>query len=140
MNDVRGTPVSCSASAQLDGYETALRSYQNYVGYPIAAIDAVLAGHEGFVLGHVFRAAVLMTAGERRVVAQADRSLKTAQALIGSANDREKPVCVRPHAIAVAVPMIRRMAIVQPMTARANDGSNSWIAKRSIPPASWYNT
>jgi tetratricopeptide (TPR) repeat protein len=90
MNDVRGTPVSCSNPAQLDGYERALRSYQNYVGDPIATIDAVLAEHDDFVLGHVFRAAVLMTAGERRVVSDADRSVRSAESLSGSANDREK--------------------------------------------------
>jgi len=90
MNDVRGTPVTCSDPAQLDGYERALRSYQNYVGDPIAAIDAVLSEHDDFVLGHIFRAAVLMTAGERRVVSDADRSIRSAESRAGSANDREK--------------------------------------------------
>ena len=90
MNDARGTPVSCSNPAQLEGYEASLRSYQNYVGDPIAKIDSVLTEHEDFVLGHVFRSAVLMTAGERRVVADADRSLRRAETLAGSANDREK--------------------------------------------------
>ncbi|HTL00504.1 MAG TPA: tetratricopeptide repeat protein [Pseudomonadales bacterium] len=90
MNDARGTPVSCSNPAQLEGYEASLRSYQNYVGDPIAKIDAVLTEHEDFVLGHVFRSAVLMTSGERRVVADADRSLRRAETLAGSANDREK--------------------------------------------------
>ena len=79
MNDVRGTPVSCSDPAQLDGYERALRSYQNYVGDPIATIDAVLSEHDDFVLGHVFRSAVLMTAGERRVVSDAERSIRSAE-------------------------------------------------------------
>jgi len=90
MNDVRGTPVSCSDPAQLDGYERALRSYQNYVGDPIATIDAVLSERDDFVLGHVFRSAVLMTAGERRVVSDAERSIRSAETLVGSANDREK--------------------------------------------------
>src|SRR5262245_32103825 len=90
MNDIRGMPVSCSDSTPLEGFERALRSYQNYVGDPIATIDTVLAEHPDFVLGHVFRSAVLMTAGERRVVAEADRSLRSAESLTGTANDREK--------------------------------------------------
>ncbi len=90
MNDIRSTPVSCSDSTQLDTFERALRSYQNYVGDPIATIDAVLAEHPEFVLGQLFRAGVLMTAGERRVVTEAERSLRSAEALAASANDREK--------------------------------------------------
>jgi tetratricopeptide (TPR) repeat protein len=90
MNDARGTPVSCSSSAALDGFESALRSYQNYIGDPVATIDTVLSEHPEFVLGHLFRAAVLMTAGERRLVPEARRSLVTGEALRGSANDREK--------------------------------------------------
>ena len=90
MNDIRGMPVSCSDATQLDGFERALRSYQNYIGDPVSTIDAVLSEHDDFVLGHVFRAAVLMTAGERRVLAEADRSLRSAESLAGFANDREK--------------------------------------------------
>ncbi len=90
MHDARGTPVSCSDFEVLERYETALRSYQNYVGDPIAAIDAVLSERDDFVIGHLFRSAVLMTAGERRVLAEANKSLEAAEELRKSANDREK--------------------------------------------------
>jgi tetratricopeptide (TPR) repeat protein len=90
MNDVRGMPVSCSNAAAIDGFETALCSFHSYVGDPVASIDAVLAAHPDFVLGHLLRCAVLMAAGERRLVADAARSLQAARALDPSANDREK--------------------------------------------------
>src|SRR5262245_54769876 len=90
MNDVRGTPVSCSDARALEGYEAALKSFQTYVGDPIALIDGVLAERPDFVLGHIFRAAGLMTMGERRVVRQAKEALAAADALRGIANDREK--------------------------------------------------
>ena len=90
MNDVRGVPVSGADDAALASYEEALLSYQTYVGDPIATIDAVLSEHPDFVLGQLFRAGVLMTAGERRVVPEAERSLRSAEALAPSANDREK--------------------------------------------------
>ena len=90
MNDVRGTPVSCSDARALEGYEAALKAFQTYVGDPVAIIDGVLAERPDFVLGHIFRAAALMTAGERRVVPQARASLAAARAMYDAANDREK--------------------------------------------------
>jgi hypothetical protein len=48
MNDVRGTPVSCSDARTLEAYEAALLSFQTYVGDPIAAIDGVLAERPDF--------------------------------------------------------------------------------------------
>ncbi len=90
MNDARGIPVSCSDPEVLDRYEAALRSYQNYIGDPLAAIDAILSERDDFVLGHLFRSGVLMTAGERRTLSEANKSLEAAEALRQSANDREK--------------------------------------------------
>src|ERR1043165_7485534 len=57
MNDVRATPVSYTDATALVGYETALRSLQNYLGDPLASIDRVLAEHPDFALAHLFRAA-----------------------------------------------------------------------------------
>src|SRR5262245_4139518 len=90
MKDVRGVPVSCSDVRALEGYETALKAFQTYVGDPIAIIDGVLADRSDFVLGHIFRPAALMTAGERRVLPLAKESLAAAAALSDAANDREK--------------------------------------------------
>ena len=94
MNDVRGVPVSCSDPAALDGYEAALQSYRSFVGDPIATLEPTLLRSPDFILGHLLRAAVLMTTGERRGVPEARRSLEAAEALAGRANDREKGLAV----------------------------------------------
>ncbi len=88
--DARGTPVSCGHRAALDRYETALQQYQTYVGDPIATIDQALAEAPDFALGHAFRATVLMTLTEERFAAQARPSVAAAEALAGTANDRER--------------------------------------------------
>ena len=94
MMDVRGVPVSCSEPAALDAHEAALTSYQTYVGDPLATIDAALERTPDFVMGHLLRAGVLLTSAERRAVPEARRSLDAADALIASANDREKGLLV----------------------------------------------
>ena len=95
--DPRGIPVSRSDPRALEGFEVALRSFLNYMGDPIATIESVLSAHPDFVLGHVFRATVLMTASERRVVPEARRSLAAAEALFDVANDREKGLVMAAH-------------------------------------------
>jgi hypothetical protein len=64
--DVRGVPVSCSDGSALELYEKALLQYHSYVGDPIVTIAEALKHAPDFVLGHVFRATVLMTFTERR--------------------------------------------------------------------------
>lgn len=90
MNDVRGVPVSGADDAALAGFEAALLSYQTFVGDPVATIEQVLERKPDFILGHLMRAGVLMTASERRVLPEARKSLAAADALAGGANDREK--------------------------------------------------
>ena len=92
MNDLRGTPISYPNPAALDSYETAVRIFQNYTGDPIATIDNVLTEHPDFRAAHLFRAAILLTAGERRALAEARRSIAAADAVRTPANDREKGV------------------------------------------------
>ena len=86
--DPRGTPVSCDNTTALDLYETALRQYQSYVGDAVATIDQAIALQPDFVLGHAFKAGVLMTFGEKRFAEQAAASVLVAEALGG--NDRER--------------------------------------------------
>jgi tetratricopeptide (TPR) repeat protein len=87
--DARGTPVSCADTATLALYEQALLQYQSYVGDPIATIDQALAARPDFVLGHLFRAGVLMTFGEQRFVPTARDSLRAAEALAERPGERE---------------------------------------------------
>ncbi|KAB2921956.1 MAG: tetratricopeptide repeat protein [Candidatus Contendobacter sp.] len=87
--DARDVAVSCNHRKALDLYETALMQYHSYVGDPIATIDQALAEAPDFVLGHAFRAGVLMMFGEQRFVLEARASVVAAENLAGQANDRE---------------------------------------------------
>jgi tetratricopeptide (TPR) repeat protein len=88
--DARGLPVSCSQQPALDLFEKALIQYQTYVGDPLVTIDDALRHAPDFILGHVFRAALLMTASERRFAIEARASVDTAKELLHSANPREQ--------------------------------------------------
>jgi hypothetical protein len=88
--DVRGLPVSHTAAPVLAAFENALLEYQTFRGDPIATIDGALAEHPDFVLGHLFRAGVLLTYGERRARADAQASVATAGHFARGANDRER--------------------------------------------------
>jgi tetratricopeptide (TPR) repeat protein len=92
--DARGVPLSCGNWRALELYETALAQYQTYVGDPIATIDQALAEVPDFVLGHLFRATVLMTFTEQRYAREARGSVETAEGLVARANDRERGLAV----------------------------------------------
>ncbi|HXG03203.1 MAG TPA: tetratricopeptide repeat protein, partial [Candidatus Binatia bacterium] len=83
-------PVSCAGRSALEAYERALVQFHTYVGDPVATIEAALQEAPDFVLGHVFRATVLLTLGERRFAEQARVSLVSAEALLPRANARER--------------------------------------------------
>lgn len=87
--DERGVPVSCAEPQALALYDRALGQLQSYVGDPIATIEQSLLHAPDFVLGHAFRALVLMTFGERRFAEQARVSVTSAEALLKRAHPRE---------------------------------------------------
>jgi len=93
-HDARGVPVSCGTTSARDLYETALVQYQRYVGDPIATIDQALAETPDFVLGHLFRATVLMTFTEQRYAVQARTSVEAAEGFLPAANDRERALAL----------------------------------------------
>jgi tetratricopeptide (TPR) repeat protein len=88
--DARGVPVSCADARALDLYERALLQYQSYVGDPVATIDEALRHAPDFALGHVFRAIVLMTLGERRFVEDARTNVGAAETIAARATPREQ--------------------------------------------------
>lgn len=88
--DPRNTPVSCLNEAALALYEQALREFQSYVGDAVATIDRALALQPDFVLGHGFKAGVLMTFGERRFAAAAAEAVAAGERWMGQANERER--------------------------------------------------
>ena len=90
MRDARGVPTSATEQASLAGYETALRQLHGYRGDPVATIDGVLAADRDFVMGHVLRAAVMVTMWERSMQGEIESTLLTLRDLGNRANDRER--------------------------------------------------
>jgi len=88
--DARGEPVSNADTSVLQHYETALERFQTYVGDPVAAIDLALAEDPDFVLGHVFRATMLLLTSEARYLPEARSSVAAAEKLAKWANRREQ--------------------------------------------------
>jgi hypothetical protein len=88
--DARGVPVTGANAHALAAYESALRSFQSYVGDPVATIDAALAGAPSFVAGHLLKTFALYTLGERPFAEMAKASLAQAEAHGGRANERER--------------------------------------------------
>jgi tetratricopeptide (TPR) repeat protein len=89
MMDCRGVPVSTDNRASLEGFEQALKLLNGYFLDPLAAIDKVLEQDPDFVLGHCFRAALMMVSTERGAEPELRRSVEAAEKLVATANDRE---------------------------------------------------
>ena len=87
--DERGVPVSAARPESLQHYETALRQFQSYVGDPVATLDAALAQDPDFVTGHLMKALVLYTLGERKYAPAGESSLGAAVERSAHANERE---------------------------------------------------
>ena len=90
QTDIRGVPVSTSNPQALDLFERALIQFQTYVGDPVDTIEEAIAHDPEFVLGHAFRATMLLLATERRYLSEARASVEAAEALATGANDRER--------------------------------------------------
>ena len=90
MFDARGVATSATEPASLAGYEVALRQLQGYRGDPVATIDGVLATDREFVMGHVLRAALLVTMWEQSLLGEIETTLLALRDLGNRANDRER--------------------------------------------------
>src|SRR5690606_16499423 len=90
LKDCRDVPVSTDNCASLDGFERALKLLNGYFADPLAAIDKVLEADPRFVLGHCFRAALMLMSTEKGAEPELRRSVEAAEALAASANEREK--------------------------------------------------
>ncbi len=90
LKDARGEAVSTTSQRALEHYEEALWRFHSYFGDPVAVIDAALAEDPDFVLGHAFRATMLLMMTEQRYLPEVRASLAAAEALFGRANDRER--------------------------------------------------
>ena len=87
--DCRGVPISYGDTDVIDGLERAMLCAMSFRGDAIAEIDAVLAEHPQFVMGHIFKAAWLTQAMETRIYSDMVAALENAALLSGRANNRE---------------------------------------------------
>jgi tetratricopeptide (TPR) repeat protein len=90
LTDSRGNPVSTHNPRSLDRYEIAQSLLHGYYGDPVGAIDEVLAEDPAFVMGHVMRAGMMITASDQCVESMLRDSVKAAESLHGVANERER--------------------------------------------------
>ena len=88
--DARGVPLTAGREESLQSYETALQQFQSYVGDPIATLDAALEADPDFVSGHLMKALVLYTLGERKFVAPIHACLDAAAVRADKAVERER--------------------------------------------------
>lgn len=90
LQDRRGVPVSTSNRRALDRYEDAIELFHSYFNDPLAAIDKALAEDPDFVLGHCFRAGLMLSATDKAAEAALKESVTAAEALWKRANERER--------------------------------------------------
>jgi tetratricopeptide (TPR) repeat protein len=90
LRDCRDLAVSTRNRVSLDRYEAALHLLHGYYGDPLAAIDRALEEDPEFVLGHCFRAALMVMSTDKGAEPMLQKSVRAAQGLFHRANDRER--------------------------------------------------
>ncbi|HVK57097.1 MAG TPA: tetratricopeptide repeat protein [Burkholderiales bacterium] len=88
--DCRDNAVSTNSHTSLDRLEAATTLLHGFYGDPLAVIDKALAEDPQFVMGHAFRAGLLITASDKTVEPMLKESVEAAEALVHKANDRER--------------------------------------------------
>jgi hypothetical protein len=90
--DHRGLPIACGQERSVERFERAMTLLQGYYTDPLATIDEALAEDPEFLMGHAFRAGLILVSTERRYLPELARSVLAAEALIargqGSARER----------------------------------------------------
>ncbi|UEM03932.1 tetratricopeptide repeat protein [Skermanella rosea] len=90
MRDRRGEPLSTDDPASGERLDAAVALMNGYFTDPLAVIDRALEERPDFVMGHCFRAGLLLIAAQKSVEPELRRSVEAAEALAGTANDRER--------------------------------------------------
>ena len=90
LTDCRDVPLSTNDPGALAGYETAVTLFHGYFNDPFAAIEATLAEHPDFIMGHCLRAALLISTTEKAGLPMLRESVEAAEALAPAANHREQ--------------------------------------------------
>jgi hypothetical protein len=89
-SDRRGNPVGTRSADALAAAETALWRMMSFYEPPLADLDAAVAHDPGWALPHVMKAGFLLSLTEPALVPEARNHLQAAEALIGSATERER--------------------------------------------------
>ena len=90
LSDVRGNPVSSDDPASMAAYEQAQGLFHGYYGDPLSIIDKALAEDPVFVMGHLLRAGMMITASDKCVEPLLRESVESAEGLFDIANERER--------------------------------------------------
>ncbi len=90
IQDARSVPLTGAGAGAVEGFEAALECALSYRGDATAVIDRTLAEEPDFAMGWLFRAGWLTQAMETRVYDEMVRSVRNAQRLKGTMNDRER--------------------------------------------------
>ncbi|HWA11491.1 MAG TPA: tetratricopeptide repeat protein [Burkholderiales bacterium] len=90
LKDCRDLAVSTRNRVSLDRYEAALHLLHGYYGDPLAAIDRALEEDPEFVMGHCFRAALMVMSSDKGAEPMLVKSVRAAQGLVHRANERER--------------------------------------------------
>ena len=88
--DRRGNPVSYGRQQAIDALDHACDLLHAYQADPLAEVDKIIIDHPDFALAHAFRAGALATATDKVFEPELIKSVAAAEALAGSANDRER--------------------------------------------------
>ncbi|HUT48435.1 MAG TPA: tetratricopeptide repeat protein [Alphaproteobacteria bacterium] len=88
--DIYGAEHSTDNANSIERYQEAVNLLLGFFNDPVEVIDQALAEDPGFVMGHCFKAGLLTTFTEKSVEPDLIASLKSAEALAGNANERER--------------------------------------------------
>ncbi len=88
--DCRDVPVSTDRRENIEILERAHEEALGFIGDPVATIETALAEDPTFIMGHLFKAGMMTQAMETRVYDPMVAALEAAEALAGSANERER--------------------------------------------------
>jgi tetratricopeptide (TPR) repeat protein len=90
LTDCRDNPVSTRNRTAVERLDTATELLHGYFGDPLGVIDRALAEDPQFVMGHAFRAGLLIMAADGAVEPLLRQSVEAGEALAHRAHDRER--------------------------------------------------
>lgn len=88
--DVRGNPVTAVSDDAAATFEQALMQFQTYSADPVATVETAIADHPDYMMAHLLRACLMLTAMEKGLWADIAGSLDAAAGLASGATDRER--------------------------------------------------